>query len=61
MWNEVTQMNPKAVKGTQIVEFSEELNMDRKGRKREDDFQVLVWVKLMDGGAVIKVKKQERI
>ena len=37
-------MNPKAVKGTQIMEFSEELNMARKGRKPEDDFQVLVWV-----------------
>ena len=26
------------------MEFSEELNMARKGRKPEDDFQVLVWV-----------------
>lgn len=36
----MTQMNLKAVKGTQIMEFREQLNKGHKGRKLKDDFQV---------------------
>lgn len=53
-------MNSKAVKGIQLMGFGEQLTVETKRRKLEDNVQVSGLDEPMDSGATVKNKKQKR-